>query len=590
MIDFIFINSTKELFNPKYFSDHGAKVTSLAKGKYTLSVTEKDNLGYGKFYNKGEDFVFVYGDLIPRLNSNLKEPEDLCTISPDKLVKDFKGNYVILRSIAGKITLWSNPLITKPVFYHIAKDNTIYISSSLTWLHRNSGEHKVHPTSVIAIQSFDLIPGNRTLFNDIFILQGGEEIIIENDKLSSRKYFDFSSFLKKDVMSESESFDLLSDILKKNMKIFLNSVDETSSALTGGFDGRLNFSTMEEEDRKKVLFYSYGRNGSMQLSIPAEISRKLKVKYKGIPLDDEYEKDFAVNSVEALKLSDGFAPFMRANYLYSHKIISKITTYLITGIFGSEVMRPWHDLGGIQMSDKVREIFMSEDHKKGFDAVFDRMENEGYILKEHYPEARKELFEYLNKEYFEKYSDLPKPEQLFLLFFTEGITKFFTQEIRVEKYYMTHFLPFIDLDFAEAILQSPFLGLRNGFYENSAIKRRRGQRFYAMLMNRFCPEIAKIKTDRGYAPRSLITTIGWLDIIKGFIVYKKIKKYFTPDDTFNAAKWQFLFYKDREKDVIDSDEIFGENIKNKWDEEAYLKDRYRFSRLVSIKYWYNNLL
>ncbi|CAN5397315.1 hypothetical protein BH10BAC5_BH10BAC5_11550 [soil metagenome] len=590
MIDFIYINKKLSLKDPHHFSEHGLNSTSLSKGSYTLSVTEKNNLGYGRLFTQNDDFVLVYGDLLPRLNSVTDNPGDLFVIKPEELIDKFKGNYVILRSIGGRINLWSNPLITKPVFYHVAENSTIYISSNLSWLHKNSGSHKIHPSSVIAIQAFDLIPGNRTLFDDIYILQGGEEITFVNGTPVSRKYYEISQLLRNKVMEESRSFDILSVILKENMKRFLHSVDKTSSALTGGFDGRLNFSTMTEAERKKVLFYSYGRKGSMQLSIPAEISRKLKVNYKGIPLDEDYEKDFAENSVEALKLSDGFAPFMRANYLYSHKIISKITTYLITGIFGSEVMRPWHDLGGIQMSDKVREIFMSDDRKKAFDDVFDRMENEGYILKEHYPEARKELFDYLNNKYFIPFADLLPQEQLYALFFTEGITKFFTQEIRVEKYYMTHFLPFIDLDFAEALLQSPFLGLRNGFYENSAIKRRRGQRFYAMLMNRFCPEIAKIKTDRGYAPRSLITTIGWLDIIKGFIVNKKIKKYFTPDDTFNAAKWQFLFYKGREKDVLEKDEIFGDNIKLKWESEAYLKDRYRFSRLVSIKYWYSKLI
>ena len=590
MIDFIYISKFKDLLSPEHFAKHGAAVNFLSKEDQILAVTEKEDLGYGKYISKNKDFVLIYGDLIPRLNSDKKGDPDLFSISADELVKDYKGNYVILRSINNDITLWSNPLITKPVFYHIGSDNTIYISSNLTWIHKNIEKQKIHAASVIAIQAFDLIPGNRTLFEDVYILKGGEEIKFNSGKINSRTYFDFSGFLKQKVMGEQESFDHLTSILRENMKRFLGSVKYTSSALTGGFDGRLNFSTMLPEDRKKVLFYSYGREGSMQLSIPAEISEKLKVDYKGIPLDDEYEKDFAENSVEALKLSDGFAPFMRANYLYSHKIISKITNFLITGIFGSEVMRPWHDLGGIQMSDKVREIFMSDDRKKAFDDVFDRMENEGYILKEHYLEARKELFKYLDDNYFQKHRDLPKPETLFLLFFTEGITKFFTQEIRVEKYYMTHFLPFIDLDFAEAILRSPFLGLRNGFYENSAIKRRKGQRFYAMVMNKFCPEISKIRTDRGYAPRSLITTIGWLDIIKGFIVYKKIKKYFTPDDTFNAAKWQFLFYKDREADVTEADSIFGDNIKTKWNEEAYLKDRYRFSRLVSIKYWYNKLI
>ena len=45
---------------------------------------------------------------------------------------------------------------------------------------------------------------------------------------------------------------------------------------------------------------------------------------------------------EALLISDGFAPFMRCNYLYAHRSLSPYAKSCITGMYGSEFIKPMH--------------------------------------------------------------------------------------------------------------------------------------------------------------------------------------------------------------------------------------------------------
>ena len=76
-----------------------------------------------------------------------------------------------------------------------------------------------------------------------------------------------------------------------------------------------------------------------------------------------------------------------------------------------------------------------------------------------------------------------------------GMRKFFMEILRIDRFFVDHKLPFLDQDFIEALLASEYAGVYNNIFNESLLKRRKGQMFYVDALARLNPALNHIRNN-----------------------------------------------------------------------------------------------
>jgi hypothetical protein len=374
--------------------------------------------------------------------------------------------------------------------------------------------------------------------------------------------------------------------LHGNTNLYCSDTDKLLVALTGGFDGRANLALLDKNP-DDFLCYSYGMPGSQQVEIPAEIARRLKINYKPILLDGKYEMEHDECTLEAIEYSNGTAPILRSNYPFAYKNLNSYAKTIMTGLFGSEIMRPLHNMG-IMMNDYSEDLFLSDSPKDKLKEIISDVTKRNYLNLKIINDSSEEIIEEVYREYFEKYKNYDKILRFFFFIIKEGVRKYFSQEIQIERVYVTTRFPFFDDDFVQLMFRTPFAGMYNGFLGKSKTKRRKGQLLYAYIYKRFKPELGKIRLDRGYKPDDLLKPFPFnffslYSGVKKTAAYKKEKG----NDTFNSEKWTQNIILDSIYNIKDKTGIFSTGLKENFENKNYLKDLLKYSHIISLLKYFN---
>ncbi len=551
---------------------------------------EKDGVNiflYGTTYTNnlfcdvnGIKAKIIYADII----------YDLYKKYSDEVTKYIKGSFVLViyDENLNEVKIISDRLNVLPLYYYY-QNNILIISSSVRMI-LESGYVDCKFNNIALVQQllFDYVLGTNTYFKDIFRINNGTIYIFSRVKGKIEKqYWKVEELYNEKLYSKSESIDLLSSQLYENTNLYCMDTDKVLVALTGGFDGRANLALLNR-DPSDFLCYSYGMPGSQQIEIPKMIAKKLNINYNPVLLDDKYEREHDYCTLEAIEFSNGNAPILRSNYPYAYKNLRFYSDTIITGLFGSEVMRPLHNLG-IMMNDYSEKLFLSKSPEITLKDILNDLISKNYLEKTIVEDCCEELNNYLYTEYFDKYKSVDKILRFFFFIIQEGVRKYFSQEIQIERIYVTTRFPFFDDDFVDLMFKTPFAGMYNGFLGKSKFKRRKGQLLYAYIFKKFKPELGKIILDRGYKPDDLLKPfpINYITIYRGVRkvkLYKSVKG----NDTFNSIKWTKNFISDVIYKYKDNTGIFGNGIKDAFESKTYVNDFLKYSHFITLFKYFNS--
>ena len=355
--------------------------------------------------------------------------------------------------------------------------------------------------------------------------------------MKKKVYWDVSSLFHRKLLDKKESLDLLAEKLKTNVNLYSSDAEKVLISLTGGFDGRTNLAVLDCP-KEEFLCYSYGMPGSKQIKVPQEIAKITGVNYQSIILDQKFLDEYYENTLITSYFSNGTAPVGFCNIPYSYIKLMHYSDTIITGLFGSEVLRPLHN-NRIQVNDQSFAIFLSDNFKSGIDKALNNINVNNYFPDVSLGDTKDELIDFFKSNYFEKYKNFEKTTIFFFFIIQEGIRKYFSQEISLERVYVTTRFPYFDTDFVNLIYKTPWAGMYNGFLGESKFKRRRGQLLYAHILKKYNPALGKIILDRGYRPDDLLLPfpVNFFKIGKGVLETKRYVKKVQGNDTFKTEIW-----------------------------------------------------
>jgi hypothetical protein len=502
-----------------------------------------------------------------------------------KGIVDFiKGSFVLMlyNEQEHSALCVSDHLNVLPIYY--AFKNQIFVFSSAIKPILDSGfvSDDLDRAAILEFAIFDYTLGKKTYYKNIKMLDYGMFLHIDGKGINEERYFSISTLFQRDLMTRKESLELLCTQLRENVNLYSSDKGKFLLSLTGGFDGRANLALLDRP-RDDFLCYSYGMPGSLQVRVPMNIAERIGIQYRPIYLDRAFEKEYEDCALRSLFYSDGTAPVLRANYPFAYQRLSEFSDTAVTGLFGSEVLRPIRNLG-IELNDNIEHLFLSDDFDRALRNILEREKEREYFQPILFSECSEELREYMWARYVKPYANVSNLVRFFFFFIEEGIRKYFMQEIRIERVYVTTRFPYLDFDMLWLLFKTPFAGLYNGALRQSPLGRRRAQSLYAHIIGKHKPELGDIMADRGYKPNDLLSPLWFLKILPGYL---KTKMYYRKkgNDTFDAERWTDIVFSKNTALMSKETDMFPGKMARKYANGENLIDNYYFSRVFSLKYW-----
>lgn len=544
------------------------------------------------YYNDASEFLFIGGSIIYRNSravscGSVPTPDAVLNVlKNNKFIHcEFKGNFYIVYYNKQKnvITIYSSVLIMHPAYYSLSYNGDFVFTNSLVVFPKIQ-PCKINKQALLEHELFDHSISDRTFYDGVKAVEGGMKIEISSGIEKKELIYDISKWYTKSPQTKKETLLAIKESLETSIGYYLNRTERFNISLTGGFDGRLNFSFINKKLYPRLRAVSYGIWGSKQIKIPKFISKKLKFSYSPIYFDNEFNENYSRLGNLTVELTGGLTGFNRAVYPFAYE---KIASYSRSCIIGQcDMIRPlFGNPAGIIINRFNKEIFYGS--RDAFLRLGKDFIASAFIKPDFFSdELLCNIYDEIKTKYIDCYRNLSSDFQFYFYLLKESLMKYWQTEFHIVDLYIDDYVSFADLDYLELLFNSEYAGLYKGLFADNQIGRRNPHDLYIDLMSLNNNKLNYFFNDRYFMP-------GWLKFGKlGWIISgaaKKIGRYLDKgDDTFNAKYWTKLYYEGN-SDSIKEKSLFYEvsNIENamKKMEKLSPEDLYKLNRAISLKYW-----
>lgn len=503
------------------------------------------------------------------------------------VIKSVDGFYflVILNNHDQKLIITSSLFGILPVYYAVFK-GTLLVSSSLQLIaeQTESSGHTVDKQYYLEKALFNYPLFNRTPIKEISTLPSNSCLEYSHANFSIKKYLAIHDYFTCDPKPWRKALDELSNLFIDQAQAFLPD-EKFVATLTGGFDGRTVIG-LALNQKKKFDTYSYGCDSDLDVTIPAKIAPMLNIFYQPVIFDKTYAKEyFWLHANEFVIKSHGLGNFSRAHYHYALETRLKDSRYLVTGNFGSEIIRSMK-IPGVMISSPLFAMFEISDRSAYRDKIL-TYPGLLYLKRDHVEGAISDLLEEIDLYLLSLPPGLTLNQKFYVYLFEEVFRKYFGPEIMVQRNHLRSRSPYLNFTFIEALLKTEIAGANSAFKETNPFKRYHGQVLYAHILKKTFPKLLDLPLDRGYKPRDFLTLCGPLNIAIGYLK----KNYFVKRDK-NLTSYSTMTYEanlDHLFDVGIDDALFNRTFFTAQLVGGWKNDQMNFINMISAAHFHNLL-
>jgi len=149
----------------------------------------------------------------------------------------------------------------KPLYYTLTKDALLFASEVKALLQDASVERAVNPLGIVEFLSYTFTPGPTTAFSHIYKLLPGHYLSLEGNKVSTKQYWDISSYYSMNHQSQNRLESDLLSLLKDSVKAHMVSDVPVGFLLSGGVDSTAMLSFYQEQLTSEIKTFTIGFEG-----------------------------------------------------------------------------------------------------------------------------------------------------------------------------------------------------------------------------------------------------------------------------------------------------------------------------------------
>ena len=515
----------------------------------------------------------------------------LYRLAPDHFLDWIKGNFTIILAdeAARQVTLHNGRFGISPFYYALERGRFIF-STSLAAV---GAELACHPGADLAAVFegglFNYPLGARSYLRGVSSLCPAETVTADGDGLCRELRWDVRSLYERPLLAHDEALETGAALFHRIVNEMASDVPRVCLSITSGFDSRAVLAVLDR-DRRDFLGYSFGIAGSLNVTIPEAIARRNQLQFAPIMLGDEYEHVFDQYARQAILLSDGLSTAERANYPYAFAELSAFAPVVLTGLFGSELMRTFQNSEAI-VGQRLIRLNLAANPLAEAEALLAAPEGLRYFTA---PGATGEIADQVRGDLAaaltDRFGGMPPDRRFYMFLLTEALRKYFGAELQMERPYVVNRTPFLDDEFVEFLFQAPFAGVYSRSLHPTISNRYRSQYFYAHVIRTYRPELLAASTDHGYPPGDVLSPLALLLI--GPKLARRRWHARQGYREFKTEEWTTGFYQRHlvgelpdavgggvRADALDSDFRDG----------SWAANRAEFARAASLSLWHREL-
>lgn len=522
--------------------------------------------------------VVIIGDCIDltRMQNGFQLGKDL-----KSLMAESNGNFHAfeLNVQDNQLTVFNSLFAVLPLYYFIDNES-IVLSNSFDLLRREiRSSLKINKKFILQNVLLNYSINNDTFLEGINLVASNSCLQVDNNLIvKSFKYFNTENLFVSRPEKGQKILAELSDVFIEESKKFLPS-EKFAVSFTGGFDGR-TLVALSKSVKKDFFTYSFGNIGSSDLTLPASQSVDLDIDFIPILLDANYDRNYYKENLwEIVKESEGLAGINRAHYCYAANLLKEKTDFILTGNFGSEILRSLHSQGAV-FAEELYHVFKDPNSEEWISAL-----------------THSQKLKYLNEVSFkseleETVHDIKnwissrtvKENNLLLYEFVleELLRKYFGPEMVMQSNYFINRTPFLSIRFITELLKTKYAGAYGPYFSDNPVKRFKGQELYAHIIARTSPELLGMPTNKGYRPIDLLRVTGKVKLVNNYVRKRLVKVNDGDMDPFGV---NLAYLSNREqllKEKIESEYFNEAGFSRVLDSSAFSDDTNFVLRLLSM--------
>lgn len=478
-------------------------------------------------YAPNGDTIIAIGDLIaPQTNQSSQQfLEKLVSMFDYRKVLEASGFFYLIYYCSKQVQIqFLTGFGSILPIYYTRRDNVCFISSDLGDISPLGSD--INFTYIFERLIFNYSLSAHSIYKNIRRLPDHTVLVLNRDGISEKRYFDVPELFSTSPKPYQNSLRDLLELFIDEFERFLPT-EPFYLSFTSGFDGRTLLGCSKYLGIEPRL-YSFGTKDAADVQIPMAQAQKLGFDYHPILLDsEEYQSASISCGKEMIRLSSGEANFARAHYHYAAVFFSKNTRYLITGNFGSEVFRAFHNIG-VMCTSWLYFIFQNDEA-----AIQKQLSEAPELLLLRNSESKsaivEEIVEEIRKRSWFAAKNLSLNQRFYIFVFEEMFRKYFGPEIVMQSNYLLNRTPFLNYRFIKELYKTDLGGPHNNFFESRKMKRIKGQLFYAQIIKQTHPALLRLPTGKGYRPIDLLSWKGYFNLGWSYFQQKAKRKPESPD-------------------------------------------------------------
>lgn len=549
------------------------------------------------YAGEGARHIFIVGEVFTRdrgplesgMNAHRADAEQLLAAYGRRGTSAFdslKGNFiVVVIDHHNEHQIFSSRLSVVSLYYAVL-DGVLYFSTSLGQIGTQlPASPRLDATALAEVLLLNFPLGQRTFLQSVSRMPQSAIVRISQGSVSCRRYWELTSLYHLVKLPERDALDHGAELFHRIANTLAMDQPRVCASFTSGFDSRALHAVLDEA-HATVLGYSFGRQGTQDVVIPLRISQELGYSFLPVYLDDEYESAFPAWADLTITLSDGLV-VERANYPYAFDRLSSFSPVVLTGLYGSELLRTFQNVGTVVSECFVR---LNRAHSPVM-ALREWLVNNRnvaeYIQPKVMEDAQLELEADVD-EWFNWARGYNFDQRLYLYLLSEVDRKYFAAETATERIYATNRMPFLDEEFVEYVFRSPFGGVYSRTITPSVENRFRSQRFYVHLIQRYQPKLLRYKTGHGYSPGDLIGSGAALRVGAKFVL-ERLRNRLAGEQAFRPVQWLTPFYATRIVDATKGRGVVAPRFYEAAATRAWQQDRIQFNKVAALHLWLDQL-
>ncbi len=179
---------------------------------------------------------------------------------------------------------------SSPLFYGF-HNNSLFITDNLHEFQKVNDPLPVHEEKLEEFMFTGFVLGSHTVFRDVFATQAGEIVTIENNQVSSKRYFTYHPLVSTDQQKDDINFPQALDRLL--LSAFSRMIRQTPHInrwlvpLSGGHDSRIIVNTLYKLGIRNVVCYTYGTKGNEQSVLSKQVAEALGFEWHFVEYSEQ---------------------------------------------------------------------------------------------------------------------------------------------------------------------------------------------------------------------------------------------------------------------------------------------------------------